>query len=592
MPFNIAGGSRLRNMRDQAIRQARRQFDPNVLDPQRGEFQRQATQGIGRLGDTAREGAVTQMFSPTQFQSFAGNQGRALSAQQDLQGQQASALAQFERGLSQQDIQTRQQGRQGVAQTESQQRQIQAQQDASIEQAELQYQAERDRRRQQMVGAGLGIAGSLLTTPFGGGDESLLQRGLGSLFGGGEATEGTGSGMERFNQLSNFIGQDFSGEQPTGSGGMDRFNQLAGFLSDGMVQPMQEESSGGMDRFNQLSTFMDRNFTPTQDIEIEQEMIQHQRSDMGAIPLFGFDRPLAQESLEQAQRDNARVVGGRVGRSIVDEVAPQIPQTASNLAGMFQGRVGRAIFGQDEREQQPQSTEGRRIVDGRLGRPATDQVREGLQQLPQVAQQAGEGIFQGSLSQMFFNEEDSEIPQQIRRNDQQEQGANWTQQGAVTSMFGEGQPMSDFNLEEFADTVGQFEGFSETAYPDTLRGEDVPTIGFGTTRYPDGSPVQMGDEISSEQAREFKLQDLQQSMQDAERIVPNFNELPDEAKGVVIDMIYNLGASGFSQFENMIDALTQNDFARAAQEAENSLWFNQVGNRARTHIDTLSNLAQ
>ncbi|MEO0477335.1 MAG: peptidoglycan DD-metalloendopeptidase family protein [Planctomycetota bacterium] len=52
--------------------------------------------------------------------------------------------------------------------------------------------------------------------------------------------------------------------------------------------------------------------------------------------------------------------------------------------------------------------------------------------------------------------------------------------------------------ETLRDSIKGEEGYSAEAYRDP--GYGIPTIGFGATSYPDGSPVEMGDEISEEDA--------------------------------------------------------------------------------------------
>lgn len=51
------------------------------------------------------------------------------------------------------------------------------------------------------------------------------------------------------------------------------------------------------------------------------------------------------------------------------------------------------------------------------------------------------------------------------------------------------------------------EGFRSSAYLDN-QNNGVWTIGFGTTRYPDKSPVKEGDTCTKEQATEWFLKDL------------------------------------------------------------------------------------
>ena len=47
----------------------------------------------------------------------------------------------------------------------------------------------------------------------------------------------------------------------------------------------------------------------------------------------------------------------------------------------------------------------------------------------------------------------------------------------------------------------------------------------------------------------------------------------------MVDMCFNLGTSGFDKFNRMIVAMTIRDYKTAADEAQNSRWYEQVGRR-------------
>lgn len=84
-----------------------------------------------------------------------------------------------------------------------------------------------------------------------------------------------------------------------------------------------------------------------------------------------------------------------------------------------------------------------------------------------------------------------------------------------------------------------FEGFESKAYPDPATGGKPYTIGFGTTRYPDGREVKLGDTCMPEQA-EVWLRDYLQ------RIDPKITvELNDNQLGAIASFIYNLGTSNW-----------------------------------------------
>jgi lysozyme len=53
-------------------------------------------------------------------------------------------------------------------------------------------------------------------------------------------------------------------------------------------------------------------------------------------------------------------------------------------------------------------------------------------------------------------------------------------------------------------------------------------------------------------------------------------------RDVVTNMAFNLGVEGLLTFHNMITAIERKDYAAAADEALNSKWASQVGQRAAT----------
>ena len=65
----------------------------------------------------------------------------------------------------------------------------------------------------------------------------------------------------------------------------------------------------------------------------------------------------------------------------------------------------------------------------------------------------------------------------------------------------------------------EFEGLSLKAYRDKINGKyDVPTIGYGTIKYPNGKAVKMGDTCTEAQAKEYLEYELNKVM------IPNVNK--------------------------------------------------------------------
>ena len=81
--------------------------------------------------------------------------------------------------------------------------------------------------------------------------------------------------------------------------------------------------------------------------------------------------------------------------------------------------------------------------------------------------------------------------------------------------------------------------------------------------------------------------DLVRVMQELDRNIGWWRELPEGVMAALINMAFNLGWPRLSGFTNMLSALEAGDFARAGDEALNSRWAQQVGARARRIADTM-----
>lgn len=81
------------------------------------------------------------------------------------------------------------------------------------------------------------------------------------------------------------------------------------------------------------------------------------------------------------------------------------------------------------------------------------------------------------------------------------------------------------------------------AYPDPHSGDEPHTIGWGTTVYPDGRKVKLGDTITPEDADQFFVTSLQEFYWEpiSERI-PFWGEMNDPMRAALCSFAYNLGA--------------------------------------------------
>ena len=90
------------------------------------------------------------------------------------------------------------------------------------------------------------------------------------------------------------------------------------------------------------------------------------------------------------------------------------------------------------------------------------------------------------------------------------------------------------------DLIAQFEGLRTKAYLDS---GNLPTIGFGTTRYPSGDRVKMGDTCTKQQALEWLKSDVaaaEKSVDDLTIDTINQNQF-----NALVSFVYNVGQGAY-----------------------------------------------
>lgn len=86
--------------------------------------------------------------------------------------------------------------------------------------------------------------------------------------------------------------------------------------------------------------------------------------------------------------------------------------------------------------------------------------------------------------------------------------------------------------------------------------------------------------ISHEAIDVILRDDIQDCVRTLQRNFPDYYDLSDVRRAVLLDMCFNLGWTGLSKFHNMFAAIKVRDFDAAAKEMLDSKWANQVGLRA------------
>jgi GH24 family phage-related lysozyme (muramidase) len=111
--------------------------------------------------------------------------------------------------------------------------------------------------------------------------------------------------------------------------------------------------------------------------------------------------------------------------------------------------------------------------------------------------------------------------------------------------------------------IKEFEGCHLSAYPDPLSGGDPWTIGYGTTRYSNGTPVQRGDKINVIEADMLLRLEIDRITDKLRTTVPHWNVMDDNQRSALVSFAYNLGAGfyGSAGFETISRCLRERDWA-------------------------------
>ena len=98
--------------------------------------------------------------------------------------------------------------------------------------------------------------------------------------------------------------------------------------------------------------------------------------------------------------------------------------------------------------------------------------------------------------------------------------------------------------------------------------------------YGAGDDVADDQSISEGRCYELFQEDVQVAIGGCERIYGNWEELPQEAQHILVNMCFQLGLGGLSKFKNFKVAIEDYQWQRAAEEMLDSRWAKQTPERA------------
>ncbi len=133
------------------------------------------------------------------------------------------------------------------------------------------------------------------------------------------------------------------------------------------------------------------------------------------------------------------------------------------------------------------------------------------------------------------------------------------------------------NYNKLLESVKKHEGYKNHVYLDTL---GKRTVGVGHLCVEEF--WEDGKEYEEDFLMDILKKDLQQAIRQADSMCEGL-KISEDAKIIIIEMIFQLGGTGVSKFRKMWQALQQDppDYAEASVQMLDSRWAKQTPNRAK-----------
>lgn len=128
--------------------------------------------------------------------------------------------------------------------------------------------------------------------------------------------------------------------------------------------------------------------------------------------------------------------------------------------------------------------------------------------------------------------------------------------------------------------IKKWEGFKLDAYIDPV---GIPTIGYGTIRYPDGQKVKLGDKISEAEAEAFLKFEVDGTVESLNEILKEIKVSQNQFDAIV-SLCYNIGVGAFKS-SSVLRFLKEGDYKKAGESID--LWNKGTVNGVKTVLPGL-----
>jgi len=146
------------------------------------------------------------------------------------------------------------------------------------------------------------------------------------------------------------------------------------------------------------------------------------------------------------------------------------------------------------------------------------------------------------------------------------------------------------NINKLREQLEIDEGVVHEIYLDHL---GLPTFGIGhlvVDSDPEhGQPV--GTPVDESRCIEAFESDVETTLSECKLLYPDFDDLPEEVKQIIANMMFNMGRPRLSKFKGMKRGVDARDWNSAADEMVDSRWYRQVTKRADRLVERMRALA-
>ena len=134
-------------------------------------------------------------------------------------------------------------------------------------------------------------------------------------------------------------------------------------------------------------------------------------------------------------------------------------------------------------------------------------------------------------------------------------------------------------IEDLKNEIKADEGCVNSVYLDHL---NLKTLGVGhlVTEWDEEYDKPVGTTVSDDRVNELFEKDINVTLEECRYLYDNFDNLPEEVQKIIGNMMFNLGRPRLSRFHKMKKAVLDKDWQEAANQMQDSKWYEQVTNRA------------